>query len=223
MINTTSDSSLYQFTPSAASTRFVQLSVSSPDGGGPAGMVIPKSGKIADYLSFFGVRYGEASTSTDPTYLIVTDSGSFFANPPPYSFVADVTETPCTAVAEQAGGHAKFGTAQAVSVLPALVTGDLTMGLATPDDWYSFTVSGASAASPLSVHVATGGDGLSDISVNVVASDGSTSITTDSGDDYHKDVVASPITQDGTYYVQLSQGLSFDPSHSTYVLFVEVK
>ncbi len=85
MIATTSDSSLYEYAPLAASTRFVQVNASSPDMGGLLGIVLPKSGKFADALAGFGVRFGLGTTSTDPLYVVVTDGGDPFA-PPPYGF-----------------------------------------------------------------------------------------------------------------------------------------
>jgi hypothetical protein len=220
-ISTTSDSALYQFTPAAATTRFVQFKVASPDGGGVACMVVPKSGKLADALGFFGVRFGKGMNTTDAAYLIATHGGSPFATPPPYGFSLAVVESPCTAVAETTSVHDAFAKAQAVTA-PALVQGGLGGSSAGAPDWYEITVSGSPTA-PKKIHAASGGDGVSDVSIELFDTDGTTSLGADAGDDYHKDVVSSDISKAGTYFVKISPSSNFNPAHSTYDLFVEIQ
>ena len=217
MIATTSDSTLYAFTPSGAASRFVQFQVSSPEMGGVLGIAIPKSGKQMDALGGFGVRFGLGTKSTDPTYVVVTDGGNPLANPPPYGFALSAVETACTVV-NPSGIHTNPMSAFALVALPALAQSDFGNGSNTAGDWYGITVAGA----PKTIHAATGGDGRSDMTITVYGPDGTTVLAASTEDDAHKDVVA-PAATDGTYYIAATAGMQFDPMHSTYDLFVEVK
>jgi hypothetical protein len=218
MIQTTSDSALFQFAAASAAQTFVQLNINSPDGGGLIGLVVPKSGKLADSIGTINYRFGLGTTSTDTTYLILTDGGSIFANPPPYGYTASVTATACTAVAGPgASMHLTPTAALSLATLPALVTNDYGDGTNMTGDWYSFTV-GANKT----IHAATGGDGVSDMMIAIYEPDGTTQDAASMEDDYHKDIT-DPVTTAGTYFVQVTPGMSYDPTHSTYELFVEVK
>lgn len=210
------DTALYSFAPAAATARFVLFNISSADDGAPEAIVIPKSGKFFDYVNIFGVRYGKAVTSTDTSYLVATDSGNGASTP--YGFDLSVSETVATIVAEQSSDHDSSTNAQDVSSsLPAVVQGDLD----TSDDWYAVTVSGASAGSPKTIHVASGGDVLSAVAIEITDSDGNT-LATDGEDDLHVEA-STDATADGTYYVHVAQGYYYDSSHSTYDLLLEVK
>ena len=215
-VATTSDTSLYEFTPAAAALRFVQYNVSSPTGGGAEAIVLPKSGKYTDSLGAFVARLGTAVTSTDPTFGIVTDSGNPFAAPPPYAFSFSVLETPCTALTFS-GTHTDATTALAVATLPALASGNLGAGTTTTGDWYAVTV-----ANGKTLHAASGGDSLSAVSLTLWDV-GAVNSTPDAGDDIHKDVTLVAAAA-GTYYVQVMPDATYyDPTHPAYDLFVEVK
>jgi hypothetical protein len=216
MIATTSDSSLFVYTPAAAATRFVQFNIASPDGGGLLGIAIPKSGKQTDALGDFSVRFGIATDSTDPTYVVLTDSGNPLAMPPPYSFQLGVTETPATVVTPT-GIHTSSASAFALTTLPALVQADFGNGSNTAGDWYSFAVPSAKT-----IHAATGGDGLSDMIITVYGTDGATMLVQSMEDDNHKDVTTA-VTTPGTYFVAVTAGMNFSASDSTYDLFVELQ
>jgi hypothetical protein len=214
MIATSLDSSLYRFTPAAAAVRFLQYTASSPDSGGLIAFMLPKSGAYADVLGAFSVRFGLGVTSTDPMYVVLTDGGT--GATAPYHFDLKVTETPATAVTFS-GTHTDATTALALATLPALVDGDLGAVPTTTGDWYKFTV-----AANTTVHFATGGDGLSAVSLNLLDVDGATWLGSDAGGDHHKDLV-NYFNAAGTYYVQVikdAYGL-FDAAHSKYQLFVE--
>jgi hypothetical protein len=216
-VATTVDSSLFQFTPAAATQRFLQYTISSPDGGSPLGIMLPKSGKYADALGGFGVRFGLGTTSTDPMYLVLTDSGGLFSAPPPYGFKAVVTETAATALTFS-GTHTDKTTALAIAALPALANGDLGAGTTTTGDWYKITVTAAAK----NVHLASGGDGKSSVSLNLIDVDGTTSLSKDAMDDAHKDV-AFTVSAAGTYFIQVMPDQYFASAHSKYELFVETK
>src|SRR5262249_52971872 len=112
------DSALFSFSPADAMPRFVELHVSSPDTGGAPGIAIPASGKQADALGAFGVRFGLATKSTDVTYVVVTDGSDETAAQPPYAFALSVVETPCTAFSAS-GVHTSGASAFALTSLPA--------------------------------------------------------------------------------------------------------
>src|SRR6185437_6299718 len=181
------------------------------------GIVLPKSGKYADALAGFGVRFGLGTTSTDPLYVVLTDGGDPFA-PPPYGFELSVTETPCTAF-NVSGTHASTTNAFALTTLPALAQKDFGDGSNMLGDWFSFTASGST------IHAATGGDGLSDMQIAILASDGVTTLVASMDDDVsnHKDIVATNATAGQTYYVNVLPGAQFQATDSIYELFVETK
>jgi hypothetical protein len=217
MVATPQDSSLYTFTSATAGARFVQFGVSSADKGGPEGIALPKSGKIADALSLFPARFALGTTSTDPFYLIVIDGGGPAAKAPPYGVDTSVSDTPCTAFTAPTTTHGTTATAYAVTTLPALVRGDLGNGTDAQGDWYSFTVPGSATQ----IHAATGGDGLSDTLITIADATG-TSLQSSTPDDFHKDLVYD-VSAAGTYYVQITTDFNFLPAHSKYDLFIEVK
>jgi hypothetical protein len=214
-IATSLDSSLYRFTPADAALRFLQYTASSPDGGGLLSNLLPKSGAYPDSLGAFTVRFGLGVTSTDPMYVVLTDAGGG-ATAPPYGFDLKVTETPATAVTFS-GTHTDATTALALATLPALADGDLGAAPTSTGDWYKFTV----AAVDTTVHIATGGDGLSAVSLTLYDVDGTTSLFSGIDDDHHKDLVRT-LNKAGTHYVQVMPDSSrFDAAHSKYQLFVE--
>jgi hypothetical protein len=227
MITTEIDTVLYQFTPAAASSRFLQFTVASM-AGQVFGTAIPKSGKYADALGAFGIRFGQGATATDPFYIVVGDANSFLTGPGPVP--ADLSlaahEVACTAASEAAEVAATNNDtaahAQKVTTLPALISGTLGYGAvdpATDVDYYQITVSGA----PKKIHVATGGDGLSDVIVDVHDSTDASVAGPSADDDYHQDLVVDAAT-DGTYFVTVDgTSTAFDPTHNTYQLFIEVK
>lgn len=217
-IAATADSVLYQYTPAGAGTRFLQLGAASLAGGGVNGVVIPKSGKHADALGAFGVRFGLGVTTADPLYVVARDTG--FGAAPPYDFALALFDTPCTAVTESNDNITSL-TADALATLPALVSGDLIDAGALTDDWYKVSITGASVQNPKTIHLATGGDAFADVMVEVLDTDGLTSLGNSAPDDVHKDLQVS-VVADGTYYVRVFTGFGFDATHSAYELFVEL-
>jgi hypothetical protein len=213
------DSILYSYAPATANTHFIQLGIDSINGG-PMAMLLPKSGKRADMLGSFNRRFGVDTKSTDPLYVLVSDG--YLGYPVPYDVALVVEDTPCTAMTETAG-NIDPTTANAIAMLPALVSGDLFEGMSQSDDWFKFDVTGASMASPKSIHMATGGDGLSDVIAEVFDTDMFSPLGYTDPDATHKNLIISDITVDGTYYVRVTTGFGFDASHSAYKLLVEVQ
>jgi hypothetical protein len=184
--------------------------------GGVEGILVPKSGRFADAIGAFAVRFGMSVTSTDPTYAVVTDASSPVARPPPYSFAFNVVETPCTAFTNPGKPTTKL-TPIALLGPAVLVQGDLGDGMTGTGDWYSVVVQ-----ANMTLHAASGGDPLSAVSLMLQDGSGMQS-SKDAGDDYHKDVslVAGAA---GVYYVQVTPDAgNYDPMHSKYIVLIEVK
>jgi len=224
------DTALFQLVPASEQDRFLQIKLNSADGGAPVLWVMPKTGKYADAVSAFTRVFGKHLASVDPYYLVVQNSS--FAAPPPYGFDFNYTETQVTASAEAAEAASTnndtANNAVAIATLPGLVTGTLGYDTVMPSDdadYFKVSVAGASASAPKSIHVATGGDGLTDTLVEVFDTDGITSLDVSSDADVHEDLVVSGIQTNGTYFIKVTQSgpASVNPAHNTYELFVEVK
>jgi hypothetical protein len=236
------DTSLYQFAASDTSLRFVQLVLSSQTmGATEAAAIIPKSGKWADStVGLVGGPYGYASTATDLFYLVVGDSANILQDPfggaVPYDFSVTFTETKVTGV-PWVDGNTSPATAITIATLPGLVqNANLLPGAATtPEDhWYEIAVVGSSAASPKTIHVATGGDPLTATVVDVFTSSEAMMMplpapmpADTSGDNGgQEDLVVPGITTDGNYFIHVYASMmmgSFSAMDATYDLFVEVK
>lgn len=226
MITAFDDSGLYSYTPADANLRFVQMILTSTNGQ-PAVRLIPKSGKIADALGLGFFLAAGPSTAMDTTYFIVGDSGLLignpFAPPPPYDYTLVVNDTLVTAATEDEGANTNNSAVLAnnIPTLPGLVTnGDLSNAGNIDEDWYKFTVTG----SPKKIHIATGGDLQTDAIVEVFGISGNNSLGASTDVDYQEDLVVDA-PKDGTYFVKVSASDAgfFDPAHSSYVLFVDVK
>ena len=227
-LSTELDTVLFKFTPASASQEFIQFTETSV-AGQLAGTVIPKSGKYADAIvNGFATRYAQGITSSDPFYIVVGDSDNPFTGPGPVP--ADVAlvafESPCTASSETAESSSTnndtYQTAQAVSTIPALISGTVGYGSVDPTmdvDYYAIKVTGA----PVTIHAATGGDPFTDLDISIYDSTG-TLIQASSDDDYQADLSVSAPT-DGTYYVSVypSQSGGFSGSDNTYQLFIGTK
>jgi hypothetical protein len=224
-INTELDTELYEFTPKSATQEFVQFTESSI-AGELSGTVLPKSGKYADTLANFGIRFGEGITSTDPFYVVVGDSDSLFGpGPTPADTTLVAFESPCSAVGEEnetsGSNDDSYMTAQPITTLPALVSGTLGYGSVMPPndvDTYSFVVPDGMT----SVHVATGGDPLDDTLLAILDSTGATLMTSDDFD-YQEDLVFT-VPSGGTYFVVVTASTSgnFENTDNTYQLFIAV-
>lgn len=229
-LQTSADSGLYQYTPADTSLRFVQVTLSSADGGGPVAYVVPKSGKLGEAVGAVYSSWGTGVSSTDPYYFVVTDGGGFFSNPPPYGYTLKVTGTKVTAATEitetTATNNDDPSKAQSIATLPALVDGRLGYGSddGTGDlDVYKINVTGA----PKKIHAVTGGDGQTDALIEIFDCSDPTkpvSIDTSSDADYQEELTVTA-SKDGDYCVVVSASTSgyYEPAHNGYQLFIELK
>jgi hypothetical protein len=229
-IATPLDTGLYEFTPAAATQEFVQFHAStSTSGGALSTIVLPKSGKFADAINpGFGLIYGAGTTSVDPLYLVVGDSNSPLTGPGPTPAASSlvVFESACTASSEEtettAANNDVYTSAEAITTLPALVSGTLGYGTVTPDvdvDVYKITVTGTGKT----IHAATGGDPADDSVITILDSTGAT-LATSSDLDFQEDISTAAATA-GTYYVSVTSSTSgaFNTANNTYQLFVSVQ
>ncbi len=213
-----SDSYLYQFIPASTTTQFVQFKPGAAEPGGVVGVVLPSSGKYAEQLGRFVMRFGLEPTGTDLLYLVMTAGDGSLAPlpsvPPPYAFNLTVTATPCTAF-DATTSQATFANPVPLSTLPALATSNYGQGANQSGQWYQLTAKGPT------IHAATGGDGLSDMQIAIFDADGTTMLIQSTEDDYHKDIATTDATAGTMYFVKVTAGPRFMPVHSGYVLFVE--
>jgi hypothetical protein len=210
------DSTLYSYTP-GASLSIVDILATSNVAGANAGFaLLPKSGHFADLVGFYQAASGDGTnatttlltSSTDAYYAIYWDnSGAVGA----YTLGATGT-APAATLATTATDGSKTG-ALVATALPFVLTGGV-LTTATSADWVKVTT-GAGDAGKL-IHVQTAGDPLTDVAVNIVQSDGTTSI---GGDDEGGpiDTTSTAVTASTTYYVIFSAGqIDFDPSDGGY-------
>jgi hypothetical protein len=214
------DSALYSFTPPSASLAIVDVTASSSVANANAGFaLLPKSGHFADLVGFYQAASG---TGTDATTTLLTSSTDLY-----YAIYWDNSGTtgaytmgaasaaPAASLAASAADGTQKGALVATALPFVLTGGDFTS--ATSADWVQVKT-GAGDAGKV-IHVQTFGDPLTDLSINIVASDGTTSIGGDVGNEPGgpDDVTSSAVAASTTYYVVFAAGtLGFDPADGTY-------
>ncbi|HEY1693220.1 MAG TPA: hypothetical protein VGG39_13725 [Polyangiaceae bacterium] len=212
-IKTAYDSALYTFTPGASLSIVDLLATSSGTAADPGFVLLPKSGHFADIVGFFDAESGDGTnaattllpTSADPYYVIYWDgTGSTGA----YTVGATTTAPAATAATTAADGS-KAGAVDATALPFVLTGGNLTSETAT--DWVKVTIPANGT-----LHVQTVGDSLTDLSVSLYETDGTTPV----GDAFDSgglvDTTFGPVTSAGTYYVVFSAGVFYDPADGTY-------
>jgi hypothetical protein len=220
-IETELDTELYSYAPASAAQQFMQFTTSSM-AGTLTTYIVPKSGKYSDAIAGYAIRYAQGTTSTDTYYAVVGDSNGLFGpGPVPADTSITLFTSPCTAateISETSGTNDDAATtAQAVTTLPALLSGTLGYGsvAATSDlDYYKITVPAGST----SLHVATGGDPNTDTLLTVYDSTGTNVVGTSDDMDLQEDLVVT--VTPGTYYVAVSAGANYADPDNGYELFV---
>jgi hypothetical protein len=220
-------SALYSYAPSA-SLSIVDITASSSVSGANAGFaLLPKSGHFADLVGFYQASDGtstaatatELTSSTDIYYAIYWDNSGTTG-----AYTLGATGTPPAAThATTAADGSKTGAIVATALPFVLTGGDFTT--ATSADWVQVTTGAGDAGK--SIHVQTFGDPATDLSINIVESDGATSIGGDTGGNEPvgpDDVTSSAVTASTTYYVIFAAGtLAFDPADGTYEGLIRVQ
>jgi hypothetical protein len=244
-IQTALSTELYEFTPDlppgAGEVQFVQFTVSSV-AGVLNGTVIPQSGKYSDpATAYFLVRNGQATSTIDPLYVVVSDSDNPLSGPGPVP--ADSTVVTFQAAAFSATEETEtpaanddtYQTADVVSTLPALVSGTLGYGGVMPVDDQDFYAIGAVPVGK-SIHAATGGD-PNDATLITIRDSTGKQVAVSAGDDAQQDVVFQ-VTKADTYFVEVTPDTGayaaaqfdttgvadyMDPNYNTYQLFVALE
>jgi hypothetical protein len=220
------DSALYSYTP-GASLSIVDITASSSVTNANAGFaLLPKSGHFADLIGFYQAAAlgGTSATSTllpsstDIYYAVYWDnSGTTGA----YTLGATTT-APGSTKAATAGDATQQG-ALVATTLPFVLTGG-NFTTATSADWVEVKT-GAGDDGKV-IHVQTFGDPLTDLAINIVQSDGVTSIGGDVGLEPGgpDDVTSTAVTASTTYYVIFEAGtFAFDPADGTYEGLIRVQ
>jgi hypothetical protein len=220
-INAAYGSVLYSYTPGAALS-IVDISASSNvTNASPGFVLLPSTGHFSDSLGFFQPTTSAAATTTvlptgtTPYYIIYWDnSGTTGA----YTVGATAT-APASTLATTATDDTQAG-ALVATALPFVLTGG-TLTTASSIDWVQITTGSGDAGKV--IHVQTTGDPLTDVAVNILDSDGATSI---GGDDEGApiDTTSSPIAASTTYYVTFAAGtLDFDPADGSYDAIIRIE
>jgi hypothetical protein len=218
------DSALYSFTPASASLAIVDLTASSTVANANAGFaLLPSSGHFADLVGFYQAADG---TGTDATTTMLTSSTDLY-----YAIYWDNSGTtgaytmgaasaaPAATLATSSADATEKGALVATALPFVLTGGNLTTD--TSIDWVKITT-GAGDAGKV-IHVQTEGDPYTDVAVNILQSDGTTSI---GGDDEGApiDTASTAVTASTTYYVTFAAGqIDFDPTDGTYSAIIRLE
>jgi hypothetical protein len=218
------DSTLYSFAPASASLAIVDLSAVSAATGANAGFaLLPKSGHFTDLIGFYQAADGSGTTatttllptSTDPYYVIYWDNSGTTGS---YTLGA-ASSAPAATLATTAADATQKGALVATALPFVLTGGNLTTD--TSIDWVKITTGSGDAGKV--IHVQTEGDPYTDVAVNILQSDGTTSI---GGDDEGApiDTTSTAVTASTTYYVTFAAGqLDFDPADGTYSAIIRLE
>ena len=217
-VKTAYASTLYSYTP-GASLSIVDITASSSAAGANAGFaLLPKSGHFADGIGFFQAAANATPSPSVSTTLVPSSADIYYAIYWDNSGTTGAYTLGATATAP-AATHATVATdgtkpgAVAATALPFVLTGGV-LTTATSTDWVKVTT-GASDGGKM-LHVQTAGDTLTDVAVNIVQVDGTTSIGGgETGGPV--DTTSTALTASTTYYVIFSAGtFAFDPLHGGY-------
>lgn len=203
------ESQLYAVT-SNAGANLVRLTAT-----GTQVALLGSSGHWSDLLGY-GTFFEQPTLSPETLYAVVYDTQGTSG-----AFQLDY-ESAALAVAQEASLNDDTASAQPVATLPVLIQ-DATLSSAIDQDWVKLTLSTADVGK--SVHVQTlGPDDRTDTVVDVLASDGVTSLGGPSPDSsYHEDFTSSPIGAAGTYFVKVWASPQFDPTHDRYQLLIDLR
>ncbi len=202
-------SALYKVTAEELSIVSASAFADSPDAS-PAFALLPASGSFAELISYSGA----ATFVGDDTYYLVYWDGSGLSG---YSYLIGAELEPAIALAEEEPNQTTQK-AQRPESLPAVVMG---ASLADEDeDWIRVKIE---AGQNKAIHVFTyGADPLTDTWVEILASNGTSSLGRSSDLGFHEDFTSASMGP-GTYYVRVFPSDYFDPAHSGYSVAVALE
>ena len=200
---------LYSVTAEELSIVTASTYADSPDAA-PAFALLPASGSFAELIT-----YSNAATFVgDDTYYLVYWDGSGVSG---YSFQigADMQAAMAMDEAEPNQGTTK---AQKPATLPVVL-----MGASLTDSDEAWIRVKVPAGARKSIHVFTyGADPLTDTWVEILASNGTSSLGRSSDLGFHEDFTSASMGP-GTYYVRIFPSDYFDPAHSGYSVAVALE
>jgi hypothetical protein len=208
------DSALYQFTPGASLSIVDLVATSSDMNVAPSFALLPKSGKFADLITYYGTQ-SLLTASADPYYLVYWDNtgatGAYSMSGTSVAPAANAAET------EPNDDHTQ---AQNIGAVPYALTGG-SLSVADSSDWFKITVTQADAGKSLRVQVVPG-DPQTDVVITVWQSDAATQVD-QPYDGTLADYTTPPLATAGVYYVSIGTGQNFDPAHGAYQMVARLK
>ena len=209
-------SALYKFVPAGAD-HIVNFEVTTTSTDAAPGIILlPSSGKFADLITYTNTGMFVAD-STNPFYMIVWDN----YGTPSYDFSVAVDQLAVNGFAEQEPNNDATH-AQQAPAFPALFK-SASLANASDEDWIKVNVTAADVNKR--IHVKTlPGDPRTDTVVEVLDTDGTTSLGGESDDqDYHEDWKSDPVSAAGTYYVRIFASSYYSSSQKKYVALIQIE
>lgn len=209
------ESELYTFVPGATLSVVDLAATGAGTGAKPAIVLLPKSGKFADLISF-KAKSTLVTTNADPFYAIFWDNTGTTG-----AYTIAATSAAATALAADANATAK-ATAQTATALPLVLQG-AKLASATDEHWVKYTAVAGDVGKRF--HVQTlAGDPRADMLVEVFQANGTTTLGGPSDDNaYHEDWLTPAIPAAGVYYVKFSASTQgFSASQTAFVGVIRV-
>lgn len=200
-------SQLFSVTADQLSIITASTFADSPDAA-PAFVLLPASGSFAELISYSN---GATFVGDDTFYLVYWDNSGFSG----YSFQIGADMEPAISLPEAEPNQGTAGSEKPES-LPAVVTGASLTD--SDEDWIKVRVP---AGGNKTIHVFTyGEDPLTDTWIELVASNGTTSLGRSDDLGYHEVFFSQEPVGPGTYYVKVIPSDYFDPAHADYSVAV---
>ena len=203
-------SHLYSITAAELSVISASTYADSPDAS-PAFALLPPSGSFAELMVYSNV----SSFVGDDTYYLVYWDGSGMSG---YSFQIGAEMQTAIALSEVEPNQTTVK-AQRPASLPAVLMGaSLNATEGDDEDWIRVRI--PAGAGNKVIHVFTyGDDSLTDTWIELLASNGTTSLGKSSDAGFHDEFFSAPMGP-GTYYVKVFPSDYFDPAHGAYSVAV---
>jgi hypothetical protein len=193
------------------------LNLTTQDQASPEYVLMDSTGHFSNIVDI-NVTDEQLSDTSQSFFLVVFDLSGTAS----YSYSLTADNTALTSVA-QAADNTTAAKAQAVAVLPGMVTGGV---LASDTDTHFYKVTITQADVGKSIHVITSGDPQTDTLVDVFGPNAATTKFGESDDlGFQENFTSNAIVSPGTYFVEVSasQAGFFDVAHNTYFVGILVE
>lgn len=210
---------LYSITSSSDAIVTVNVSSTNTDAR-PRVFGIPTSGKIADSVGY-AAQVTVVAMANQPVYFLYWDQTQTAG----YDYTLNVTSVATSVVPAEIEPNDTTAQAQSIASAPFLIQ-SADYGDITDIDYYAVTVGAGDVGKRLRVRTLPG-DAAADPVVEVLATDGLTSLGGPSDDaNYHEDFLSDAITAAGVHYIKVyvsSYVASYEPTESHYQLSVTLE